>query len=304
MTTTQTVSLCGLGNMGSAIADRLLPLPHLRGFDRDVSRRASAAQRGVAVVNGLNDLAPTDFLVLSLPTPAVSRLVVEQLSSRLSNQSVVIETSTVNPDDMRSLERILAPSGASLLDAAILSGVDGMRSGSSTLLVGGDDDTVERARPVLTMMSGSVNHVGPLTTGMAAKVINNAVAHSVMVVLVEALSLARASGIELTEVIGLLSDREGGLIRPLTHRIAERVMQGNFDGGMPTEAARKDSTLALALAQSVEVPLFAMQATHTVYEMAMAEGLARFDYASIATMWEKWIGNSFSPERQTVDTEK
>jgi 3-hydroxyisobutyrate dehydrogenase-like beta-hydroxyacid dehydrogenase len=179
-----------------------------------------------------------------------------------------------------------------------------MRSGSSTLLVGGDDDTVERARPVLTMMSGSVNHVGPLTTGMAAKVINNAVAHSVMVVLVEALSLARASGIELTEVIGLLSDREGGLIRPLTHRIAERVMQGNFDGGMPTEAARKDSTLALALAQSVEVPLFAMQATHTVYEMAMAEGLARFDYASIATMWEKWIGNSFSPERQTVDTEK
>jgi 3-hydroxyisobutyrate dehydrogenase len=290
--TTQTVSLCGLGNMGSAIADRLLPLPHLRGFDRDSGRRAAAAARGVSVVNGLNDLVPTDFLVLSLPVPAVSRLVVEQLSPRLSNESVVIETSTVNPDDMRALQQILAPSGASLLDAAILSGVDGMRSGSSTLLVGGDEDTVERARPVLSLMSGAVNHVGPLTTGMAAKVINNGVAHSVMVVLVEALSLARASGIAPTELIGLLSDREGGLIRPLTHRIAERVVNGNFDGGMPTEAARKDSTLALALAQSVQVPLFAMQATHTVYEMAIAEGLARYDYASIATMWEKWLGDS------------
>ncbi|WP_199171758.1 hypothetical protein [Pollutimonas nitritireducens] len=46
-------------------------------------------------------------------------------------------------------------------------------------------------------------------------------------------------------------------------------MQGNYEGGMPLEAARKDSVLALELAQSLQVPLFANQAAHTAYDIAL-----------------------------------
>jgi 3-hydroxyisobutyrate dehydrogenase-like beta-hydroxyacid dehydrogenase len=133
---------------------------------------------------------------------------------------------------------------------------------------------------------------------MAAKVVNNAVAHSVMVVLVEAMSMSAASGVDLQKIATMLQAPDGGLMRPLTHRVMERIATGSFDGGMPLEAARKDSTLALELAQQHGVPLFAIQATHSVYEIAAHQGLGRNDYASLATLWEQWTGDSLSYLRQ------
>jgi 3-hydroxyisobutyrate dehydrogenase-like beta-hydroxyacid dehydrogenase len=63
---------------------------------------------------------------------------------------------------------------------------------------------------------------------------------------------------------------------------------------MPTDAARKDSTLALALAQANGVPLFAIQGAHTAYDLAVTAGLGRQDYAALATLWEQWTGTSFT----------
>ena len=177
-----------------------------------------------------------------------------------------------------------------MIDAAILSGVAQMYAGTSMLLIGGADADVAAARPVLDALAGRQKHFGPLGSGMAAKVVNNAVAHAVMVVLVEAGAMAKANGVSGSDLVELLGGDDAGLTRPLTHRFAERVMRGEYHGGMPTEAARKDSTLALELAQHTGVPLFAIQAAHTVYELGVNDGLGREDYASIARLWEGWTG--------------
>jgi 3-hydroxyisobutyrate dehydrogenase len=202
----------------------------------------------------------------------------------------MVETSTVNPADMAAEQAVVAGAGAGVVDAAILSGVAPMVSGTTTLLVGGEDEHVDAAQPVLAALTPNIVRFGPLGSGMAAKVINNAVAHAVMVVLAEAGALAAATGVSGDDLVALLSGPDAGLTRPLTHRFAERVLRGDYDGGMPTDAARKDSTLALALAQDNAVPLFAVQAAHSVYELAVAEGLGRSDYAAVATLWERWTG--------------
>jgi 3-hydroxyisobutyrate dehydrogenase-like beta-hydroxyacid dehydrogenase len=125
---------------------------------------------------------------------------------------------------------------------------------------------------------------------MAAKVANNAVSHAVMVVLVEAAAMAEAAGVPPEVFVELLSDPDAGLMRPLSHRLRERVLSGDYAGGMPLDAARKDSQLALALAQELDVPLFAIQAAHTVYELGLAAGHGREDYAVLARLWEDWAG--------------
>jgi 3-hydroxyisobutyrate dehydrogenase len=102
--------------------------------------------------------------------------------------------------------------------------------------------------------------------------------------------MAAAWSIPRAKLGELFASQEGGLIRPLTHRFMERVLGGDYAGGMPTEAARKDSTLALQLAEHTKIPLFTIQAAHTAYELGMAAGLGRQDYASIATLWEGWTG--------------
>jgi 3-hydroxyisobutyrate dehydrogenase-like beta-hydroxyacid dehydrogenase len=289
------VALAGLGNMGSAVAGRLAERFTVLGFDVDPSRRADAAARlRIHVVDDLALLARASTLVLSLPTPEVSATVVRTLLSDLHPGTLIVETSTVNPADMWGLRDLCSPHGVRVVDGAILSGVAQMAAGRSTLLVGGKSEDLDRAAGVFAALAPRVLRFGDVGSGMAAKVINNAVAHAVMVILVEAGAMAVATGVGQEDLANLLADPDAGLLRPLTHRFVERVLRADYEGGMPTDAARKDSTLALALARTSGVPLFAIQGAHTVYELAVADGLGRLDYASIAQLWEGWTNRRLS----------
>jgi 3-hydroxyisobutyrate dehydrogenase len=171
-----------------------------------------------------------------------------------------------------------------------------MRKGVAAGLVGGDAADIEAARPALDAFLERVYVIGTQGTGAALKVINNAVAHAVMVVLVEAAALATASGIDRSHLLRLMTGNDAGLTRPLEHRLIERIAQGNYEGGMPTAAALKDSILAIDYARSRGVPIFAISGSHAVYEMATAQGFGRLDYAAIAKLWEEWIGKPMSTQ--------
>ena len=73
-------------------------------------------------------------------------------------------------------------------------------------------------------------------------------------------------------------------------------MQGNYAGGMSVSNARKDSVLAIATAQELGIPLYAILASHTPYEIAEATGMGNLDYASLATLWEQWTGAQLSKQ--------
>lgn len=290
MNARQGIGIVGLGNMGAAVASRLSAQFNVLGFDPDPVRCNLALERGIELVG-----APTDLvgrartILLSLPRPSISARTVRLLASAgLGPEHTVVETSTVLPADARADAEQCFGAGAGYLDAAILSGVKSVEDGNTVLLIGGSPAHVARVTPTLSAITGDRRHLGPVGAGMAAKVINNAVAHDVYVVLAEAVALGQANGIEVATLVEMLRDPEGGLIRPLTHRIAERFDQRDFEGGMPVDAALKDSKLALALAQESNVPLFATQAAHTVYEIAVGFGMGRLDYSAIASLWESW----------------
>ncbi|MFI7616130.1 NAD(P)-dependent oxidoreductase [Nonomuraea terrae] len=299
---TSPVGLCGLGNMGSAIARRLSPTYPLIAFDLDPDRTKTAGElAGVTAAGEAADLAGADTVLLSLPSPAASARAAAAIAPAMRPGSLIVETSTVNPGDMRRLADLCAPHDVRVIDAAILSGVAQMAEGRSTLLIGGESEDVARAQPLLDALAPRQLVLGGLGAGMAAKVINNAVAHAVMIVLAEAGAMAAATGVSQRRLAELLADPEAGLTRPLTHRFVERVLPGEYAGGMPTDAARKDSTLALALAQEAGIPLFAIQACHTVYEIANGAGLGRQDYASVATLWEQWTGRPITESSTDKD---
>lgn len=288
---TERVGLLGLGNMGRALAHRLVPRFEVTGFDPDPRCQAEADALGVHVtptVEAVADAAPV--VVLSLPLPAISLECTAKLVDAWDNDGAIVETSTVTPTDARQAAAVCAERGRHFVEAAILSGVKPVMDGTTSLLIGGSADAVRRVGPVLDAITPNQRVLGDVGAGMAMKVINNAVAHAVYVVLSEALAMAAANGISLPTFTEILSGPDAGLLRPLTHRIGERVAFGDFEGGMPVDAARKDSQLALELAQASGLPLFATQAAHTVYEIAVAEGMGRLDYAAIATLWSRWAG--------------
>jgi 3-hydroxyisobutyrate dehydrogenase-like beta-hydroxyacid dehydrogenase len=292
----QMVGLIGLGNAGLALAAPLLKQFAVVGYDRDSRRREIAKDAGLEIVASAKAVAAQcDIVLLSLPTPEASRAATSEMAGDELKGRLVIETSTVSPHDIEWLVNVASQHGATVVDSAIVGGVHKLADGQTTFLVGASDTDFARARPVLDAAAEEIFHLGPVGNGMRAKLVNNAVAHTTMVMIMEAAALAAKAGVPM-DVFYKLMSRESGLMRPLTHRFGERIRSQDFDGGMSTANARKDSVLILDLARELGVPLFTMQASHTVYEIANNEDLSRLDYASISKLWEKWLGVHFGKE--------
>jgi 3-hydroxyisobutyrate dehydrogenase-like beta-hydroxyacid dehydrogenase len=286
---TSAVAIYGLGNMGFPLAERIGRHFPAQVFDLEPSRVERAqAEFGARPIRKPTELANTAVVVLCLPSPEASHAVLHEIAAYLPQGAVVVETSTINPEHVHAASALLQQYGVDIIDASILAGVSHMQAGTASLALGGARAVIARVQPVLDAIAAKQIYFGALGAGAAAKVINNAVAHTVMVVVAEAGAVATASGVSCDKLIALLTDPQIGLHRPLTHRYAERIVHGDYEGGIPLDAARKDSVLELQLAQALRVPLFAIQGSHSVYEMAVAAGDGREDYASVAKLWAAW----------------
>ncbi|NKB49102.1 MAG: NAD-binding protein [Alphaproteobacteria bacterium] len=288
------VGLIGLGNAGSALASAFSGQCRLVGFDANPARRQVVAGLDLEWAGSAVDIAgQAEIVLLSLPKPEASKAVVAELLGSAQPPQLIVETSTVTPNTARDLGAMCAAADVAFIDAAVGSGVQAMAAGQVTFLVGGTDDAVAQARPTLELVAKAIYHLGPVGAGSGAKVVNNAVMHALMVVLIEAGAMAGKLDIPMEALVDILGSADG-VTRPLQHRFRGRILNGDYAGGMSVDNARKDSMLALETAQDCGVPLFAIMAAHTPYEIAVGEGMGDQDYAALAKLWEAWCGVDFS----------
>jgi 3-hydroxyisobutyrate dehydrogenase-like beta-hydroxyacid dehydrogenase len=287
------IGVIGLGNAGSAVAGALAKKTIVIGFDPSPERCTHAKSLGVECVQSSKELTErTGKIILSLPKPEISLSVTKALSESSATPKIIIETSTVTPQTAVTCNDICEQSGIAYVDAAIAGGVASMAAGKITFFLGGLDSNKKIARDILNLIAEGIYDLGPVGAGMGTKVVNNGVMHALMVVLIEAFSMSNKLGVSSQTMIEILN-REEGLLRPLIHRVQERMQDGNYEGGMSVTNARKDSILALETAQQLGVPLFATLAAHTPYEIAEAKDMGNLDYASLALLWEEWAKVSF-----------
>lgn len=288
------IAMVGLGNAGAALAHALSGTFTLSGFDINPARKAAVEHLEIDWADSLESaVADVDVVLLSLPRPDISLDVVRAVAGGPTAARLVIETSTITPKVARELATICAGADMGFVDAAIAGGVHAMAAGENTFLVGGSEEDFASASAILEPIAARIHHLGPPGAGSGAKVVNNAVMHAVMVVLIEAGAMASKLEIPMQTMIEILA-RPDGLMRPLEHRMQDRVCNANYAGGMSVTNARKDSTLALETAQDFGVPLFATLAAHTPYEIAEQAGYGDLDYAALAKLWESWCAIEFA----------
>ena len=290
-----TLALIGLGNAGAAMCKALIAKGvTVIGHDPDDARTATARGLGVDCRSSPAEAADgADAVILSLPKPEISIAVVDVILAAGHRPPVIIETSTVTPATAQACHAAANAAGVPLVDAAIAGGVASMAAAEITFFLGGDDADKALARPFLDLLAARIFELGPIGAGMGAKVVNNGVMHAVMVVLIEAFAMSTKLGVPMQTMIDILN-REEGLMRPLVHRVQERMKDGNYTAGMSVTNARKDSVLALETSQQLGVPLFAHIAAHTPYEIAEARGMGEEDYAALARLWEEWSSVNFT----------
>lgn len=268
------VGFVGAGRMGAAIVERLLaqgqsvvvadPSPEAQrrcaglGAEIAVSPRevASRCEHTIVVVN-------TDEQVLD------AVLGDDGLLSGAARGSIVIVHSTVHVETIRTLGDAAAAGGVVIVDAGITGGSEPALRGQLAVLVGTDDATLERIRPMLSAYSALVVHTGVSGTGMAAKHALQTVIMSKLAATYEGLLLARAAGVDverLAEVIQHAEDVSG--IHPFVLRSRARTMAGHVD---PTweqvcahqlPVALKDLDAAIALGDELGLTLAVARAAH------------------------------------------
>ena len=258
------VALLGTGKMGAAIAHRLAGAGHdLALWNRTRARAEAVGAGSVAATPG--EAAAGADVVLSIVFDAAA---VREVYGELAPQpgQVFVEMSTAGPEVTADLAPGIEAAGADLLACPIVGSIPAIESASARLLVGGDKQALERARPVLETF-GEPQHVGTREQAAGLKLLNNAMLGACSLVAAELLAMAERTGLDPETAFGLVS-------RMMPYLETRRRGSVERDHGNPIfelRGMRKDLDLALGLGHAAEAPMPAIGAAREVYGLAEPE---------------------------------
>jgi 3-hydroxyisobutyrate dehydrogenase len=223
------------------------------GFDLSPERRALAAAQGVRPVDDLAALmAGCDVVVLSLPNGAAVAGAVDAFLAAAAPDAVLVDTSTLDVTETRDLAARVAASGRAMLDAPVSGGPAGAAAGTLTMMVGGEEAALERVRPALERMAARIVHVGASGAGQVAKLVNNLMVATHLVVAGEAIRLAAEAGVPAERVLPVVNAASGRSAATEVN-MPRWILSGSFDSGFAAGLMRKDVRLALQLAAAAGV---------------------------------------------------
>jgi 3-hydroxyisobutyrate dehydrogenase len=290
------VGFIGLGNMGGPMAGFVLGAGHSL-VVHDLRREAAAPllDLGAAWADSPREVgAQCDVVCICVPGPLEMRAVILGPGGVLETVqpgAVVIDHTTNDPALVREVEAALTGRGAHLLDAPLDGGREGAVEGQLTLFVGGDEAVLRRVKPVLDTFSRSVVWVGGLGAGSITKIVHNALAMSIDLLLAECLTLGAKAGVAVPLLVEAF--RAGCIVSQnmtFTKRMPATLFRGDFAARFALALAYKDFRLAGDLATRHRVPTRLLDLCETELLEAMNRGWGTEDRTKASTLQEERAG--------------
>lgn len=279
--------MIGCGRMGSAMARRFSDAGYpLVLWNRDRAKaEAVAADTGSEVADTpAAAVREVDVVVSSLADDAACLSVYLQpagVVAGLQPGSVVVETSTVDPETVRQIGEAVDATGAGFVDCPVSGSVSTVEAGALTMMAGGDDDLIIRVEPVLSTLAKQVIRVGGRGAGAACKLAVNGLVHGLNVALAEALVLAERAGVAREVAYEVFAGGAGGA--PFVQY--KRDAYQNPDTApvaFSLDLVRKDLELITRLGEKVGAPMDQAAATLDIVNRAIEAGLADRDMSAVA----------------------
>ena len=281
------ITLIGLGSMGMGIAQSILKAGFdLTVYNRTAARTMSLDSLGANVAASPREAANhADVVICMVADDVASRQIwlgeVGVLSG-VAADAILVECSTLSYAWIHELTSLAEQRGLKFLDAPVNGGPSMAAAGELKMMVGGDTDVLDQARPVLESFTSQIHHMGPNGAGAMMKLAHNMMSAVQMVTLAESMNLAERAGLNLEQVVAILTG--SGPASPLVKRNAP--LMASRDYGEPSfllRHIRKDVSYALRLAEELNVPLMTANAAREVYRTA---GKFGYDDAEFAAVFE------------------
>ena len=292
------IAFIGLGNMGAPMATNLVKAAHevvvfdlveaaLDALEQQGAKRADSAAEACADAEIVISMLPAGVHVRGL---YLGRDDQPGLLDALPHKPLIIDASTISPEDARLLATAAGERGFNYLDAPVSGGIGGAQAGTLTFIVGGDSAAFEQARPVLEAMGKNIFHAGDSGAGQVAKICNNMLLGILMSGTAEALALGVKNGMDPAVLSEIMQQSSGGnwvlnVYNPWPGVMESSAASRDYQGGFLTDLMVKDLGLAweLALGSKSAIPMGSE--ARNLYALHSAQGSGRLDFSSIQNLY-------------------
>ena len=278
------IAIIGTGRMGTAFAKRLMEVNHeVTVWNRTPSRTAAAAEAGAIIAPDLATVAAADTILVSLTdAPAVEAATAELIRAGIAGK-LVIDLSTLLPEETRDLAEKITASGADFVDCPVGGTVAPALKGQLLGMAGGTESAFVRAKPVLEKLCRRVEHLGPAGTGAQMKLAVNLPLAIYWKTLAEALTMLEGSGIAASTAVSLIADSSAGptVLKNRAQVVVDTLNGTDQPGTFDIAGLAKDLDLALRQAALVGRRMPLSEETRKSYAEALSAGLGGFDGASL-----------------------
>lgn len=287
------VGFIGLGIMGAGMAANLIE----KGHDVVVWNRTASRMEPLVAAGACAAMSPTDVgrlcttvMICVSDTPDVLAVLAYEdgLFEGISEGSLVVDHSTISPDSTVKFADEVAARGGSWIDAPVSGGSEGAVNGTLSIMVGGSEEDVERARPYMEAFGTTITHVGPVGAGQRVKIVNQILVVVNQLAVSEALLFAQASGLDLEATLNAVKGGAAGSWM-LANR-GPQMIERDWRPGFTIDLQQKDLRLALDAADSVGTPIPGTALVFQLYRALQNEGLGGEGNHALVRALEKMSG--------------
>lgn len=204
--TARPIGLIGVGLLGTALAERMLAAGYrVVGHDVRQEQLTNLLRLGGEAAPSAREAAiNAETIVLCLPTSTIVAEIIAEIGPALRPGMIILDATTGAPEGATAAEASLGSQGVGYLDATVAGSSEQVRRGAATIIVGGEPQHLQQARPILRSWSERLFHVGPSGSGARMKLIVNLVLGLNRAVLAEGLNLARECGFDAAQALEIL----------------------------------------------------------------------------------------------------
>lgn len=283
------VAFLGLGIMGHAMATNLVKAGHeVTVWNRTPGKQVEGARTAASPAEAAQGVRVVWLCVSD--TAAVEAVLFgpNGVEQSLAEGMVIADSSTISPTATRKFAERVARRGVQYVDSPMTGSKAGAEGGTLLFMIGGDEQAIEKLKPLYAAMGKKLCRMGETGKGQSAKLVMNLQIALIYEGFAEALTLATKLGVDAEQLAELINSSmvKSGVIEYKLPFVLSRDFSPNF----PLRLMRKDICLALEAAKEARVKLPGLETVDEVYEVAVEEGHADLDYAATLLLLEKWAG--------------
>ena len=287
------IAFIGLGAMGFPMARHLAKEHDVLVWNRTREKaERHSREHGTTLANELADCASADIIITMLPTSREVDEIVEQLMPHLRPGTLWIDATSGDPNVSRETAKRLSARGVDFVDAPVTGAIVGAENATLTIMMGGAEKDVARARDVLRVNGKTLIHVGDIGAGHAIKVLTNTIMGATVWITSECMLLAKELGIDIKTALEV-TNAGSGRSNASENLLPMRLRDHQWPLVFKLAHHDKDIRIAASLAhqQHASTPMLAL--TQQLFSGALHQLGETAEYIEVAKIVAKMNGTTW-----------